>query len=141
MLRLIRLQNGARRITMTSRSGRRSVFSRQDPAPQQTLLYLESRKDLKLSLFAADAADQKAMRSVVASIDGPIGGCMLLCLVLSDRSFVQHSEASYFSSFPAKTGALETVEKILSVPALDWFITFSSVTVLLGNAGQTGYTT
>jgi hypothetical protein len=40
---------------------------------------------------------------------------MLLCLLLSDRSFVQHSESNYFSSFLAKTGALKTVEKIVSV--------------------------
>jgi hypothetical protein len=126
---------------MTSRSGRRSVFGRQDPAPQQALLYLESRSDLKLSLFAADAADETAMRSVVSSIDGLIGGCMLLCLVLSDKSFVRHTEATYSSSFPPKVGAFETVEKILSIPALDWLIACSSGTVLFGNAGQTGYTT
>jgi hypothetical protein len=134
-------QNGARRITMTSRSGRRSVFGRQDPAPQQTLLYLESRADLELSLLTADAADETAMRSVVSSIEGPIGGCMLLCLVLSDKSFVRHTKASYFSSFPPKVGGFETIEKVLSIPTLDWLVAFSSVTALLGNAGQTGYTT
>jgi hypothetical protein len=117
------------------------VFGRQDPAPQQTLLYLESRSDLTLSLFAADAADEVTMRSAVSSIDGPIGGCMLLCVVLSDKSFVRHTEGTYSSPFPPKVGAFETVEKILTIPALDWLIAFSSVTALLGNAGQTGYTT
>jgi hypothetical protein len=115
------------------------VFKRGDFAAQQTLLYLESLSDLNLTLVAADAADESGMGSAIKALQGPIGGCMMLSMLLSDRLFARHSEASYRSSFPAKLGALEVIEKVVAVPQLEFLIAFSSVTALLGNAGQTNY--
>jgi hypothetical protein len=96
---------------MTSRSGRASIFKRTDFAAQQALLYLESLPDLTLTLVAADAADESEMATAVKSLPGPIGGCMMLSMVLSDKLFSRHSESSYRASFPAKVGALEALEK------------------------------
>jgi hypothetical protein len=126
---------------MTSRSGRLGLLRRQDPTAQQTLLYLESRTDLQLSLIAADATDEKAMRSLVSSIDGPIAGCMLLCLIMSDKSFLRHTQETYFSVFPPKVTVFQVIQKVLKIESLDWLIAFSSVVSLFGNAGQTNYAT
>jgi hypothetical protein len=126
---------------MTSRSGRLGLFQRQDPTPQQTVLYLESRADLQLSLLAADATDEDAMRSLISCIDGPIAGCMLLCLIMSDKSFLRHTPETYFSVFPPKVAVFQVIQKILHIESLDWLIAFSSVVSLFGNAGQTNYAT
>jgi hypothetical protein len=134
------MQNGARRICLTSRSGRESVFKRNDIPALQALLYLESLSDLALTLAAADASDEEAMRSVISSLSGPIGGCMLLSVVLTDRTFSRHTEESYRSSFPSKVGAFEIIESLVDIPSMEFLIAFTSITALLGNAGQTNYT-
>jgi hypothetical protein len=124
---------------MTSRAGRDSVYKRRDIPAQQTLAYLESLPDLSLSVHAADAANEDSMRSVIASLSGPIGGCMLLSAVLTDRMFSRHSKLSYMASFPSKVGAFTAIEKAVHIPSLDFLIAFTSISSLFGNAGQTNY--
>jgi hypothetical protein len=115
------------------------VFKRADPPAQHTLNYLESLADLSLTLHAADASDERGMAAVVDSLVGPIGGCMLLSIALTDKTYAGHSESSYRATFPSKVGAFKIVEKLIDVSSLDFLVAFTSVSALFGNAGQTNY--
>jgi KR domain len=103
--------------------------------------YLESLSDLTIRLEASDATSKEATTALLRSIPLPLGGCMLLTVVLSDRTFAFQDDEGFQKVFASKTGACGVLESSLpgGVAALDFFITFSSVVGLFGNGGQTNY--
>lgn len=64
---------------------------------------------------------------------------MLLALVLADRSFASQTRETFDTPFIPKTGAFQVLENVVSLETLDFLITFSSVSGMFGNAGQTNY--
>ncbi|KAJ7717066.1 hypothetical protein DFH07DRAFT_762136 [Mycena maculata] len=129
-------QNGARRVILTSRSGR---LKDHDIPSARIFGYLQTLRDFSLRLVAVDSTSEKDMKNLFGNIEEPLGGCMLLSGVLSDRSFSQHSEESFEVPFAPKIQSLEVLAKVLNIEALDFLITFGSVAGLFGNAGQTNY--
>ncbi|KDQ18683.1 hypothetical protein BOTBODRAFT_154644 [Botryobasidium botryosum FD-172 SS1] len=132
-------QNGARYIVLTSRSGTKSLKNTQDILGDRIYSYLRRCDDLTLRLEAVDAASKAATYALIQTITKPLGGCMLMSLVLRDGSFLQRTAEDFSSVFAAKTGAFHAFADIVSIPSLDFLITFSSVAGLLGNHGQTTY--
>ncbi|EJD00213.1 polyketide synthase [Fomitiporia mediterranea MF3/22] len=131
-------RNGARRIVMTSRNGLASSSLAKNDNAVRMLDYLQSLYDLELRLENCDATSRNDMRRLLASIDSPLGGCMLLSAILSDRTFFAHNEETYEVPFKPKAMAFEVLEGVIDIGKLDFFVTFSSGT-LFGNAGQTNY--
>ena len=132
-------QHGARYIVLTSRSGKDSVMKKGSILSKRLLGYLEKLPDLTLRLVAADALSPQAMSYLVETIELPLGGCMLLSAVFMDRSFTRHTRETFEAPFMPKVGAFRVLEEVISVDALDFLVTFSSVAGLFGNPGQTNY--
>lgn len=132
-------QRGARSIVLTSRSGRKSVAENGSILAKRILSYLETLVDLDLRLEPVDATSTAHMREVVDSLSQPLGGCMLLSVVLADRTFASQTPESFEAPFGPKTRAFRVMEQAMPMDSLDFVITFSSVSGLFGNAGQTNY--
>ncbi|KAF8503015.1 ketoacyl-synt-domain-containing protein [Hysterangium stoloniferum] len=133
-------ENGARDIVLTSRRGRESLRRTNQTAGLRTVQYLERRPDLSLSLEAVDATDYEATAALIKSLQKPIGGCFLMSLVLSDKSFANQTEDDFEKVFDAKTTAFQNLSHALDINTLDFFVSFSSVAALFGSAGQSNYT-
>ncbi|KAG2743426.1 hypothetical protein P692DRAFT_201886592 [Suillus brevipes Sb2] len=69
----------------------------------------------------------------------PLGGCMLLSVVLTDGLFSGLSTENFNTPFGPKIGAFDVLCHITDTNKLDLLISFSSVSALFGNAGQTNY--
>ena len=100
---------------------------------------LEALPDLNLQLVAVDARSKEGLQDLVSGLEKPLGGCMLLSVVLSDGLFSTQTQESYEAAFVPKTGAFETVESVVALDELDFVFSFSSVSAMFGNAGQTNY--
>lgn len=62
-----------------------------------------------------------------------------MTLVLSDGLFSSQTEDSVRRVVNAKWNALKTLEKIAPIQTLDFCVSFSSVSALVGNLGQSNY--
>ncbi len=103
------------------------------------LKYLETRQDLKLRLEACDATNFEDMSNMIKSVRSPIGGCMLMTLVLSDALFMKQTEQTFVAVSDSKLKALEIFSNLVPIESLEFFIAFSSLFGLIGNAGQSNY--
>lgn len=63
-----------------------------------------------------------------------------MTLVLSDGLFINQTEDSIRRVVNAKWGSLTTLDTIVPIQTLDFFVSFSSATALFGNHGQSNYT-
>lgn len=106
---------------------------------KRILTNLEALPDLTLRLVAVDALSTQDMSSLISGLGRPLGGCMLLAVVLTDRSFAVQTRESFEAPFIPKTGAFQVLENVVPLETLDFLITFSSVSGMFGNAGQTNY--
>ncbi|KAG1902324.1 uncharacterized protein F5891DRAFT_1127654 [Suillus fuscotomentosus] len=132
-------KNGAREIVLTSRSGCAGIQRRGDIASQRIIAYLKSLPDLNLRIDAIDALCEPDMKALVQELQSPLGGCMLLSMVLADGFFSGLSVNDFNMPFDPKIGAFEVLCNTIDMKKLDFFISFSSVSALFGNAGQTNY--
>lgn len=131
-------ENGARTIVLTSRSGKATLARPDNLRALRIYRYLETLQDLKLTPAACDGSSEKEMASLLGSTSAPIAGCMLLSVVLNDRLFLSHTQATFEGSLAAKKGVFEAIEALLPIESLDFLIAFSSFSTF-GNAGQTSY--
>jgi hypothetical protein len=79
------------------------------------------------------------MKAMVQRLQNPLGGCMLLSVVLADGLFSGLSTENFNTPFGPKIGAFDVLCHITDTNKLDFLISFSSVSALFGNAGQTNY--
>lgn len=125
---------------MTSRRGRESLRRTNQTSSLRTVQYLERLPDLSLSLEAVDASDYAATAELIKSLQKPIGGCFLMSLVLSDKSFANQTDDDFERVFEAKTAAFQNLAHAVDISSFDFFVSFSSVAALFGSAGQSNYT-
>ncbi|KAK0461849.1 KR domain-containing protein [Desarmillaria tabescens] len=130
-------QKGARKIVLTSRTGGQAL-SRKNPASFNLLTYLSEQQDLELRLECCDASSLSDMQRLMSNLPGRIGGCILLSVILEDRSYVNHTSETYNRVFPAKTEAFTVLEKTIAIEQLEFLVTVSSAAIF-GSAGQTNY--
>ncbi|KAJ6512896.1 hypothetical protein C8R45DRAFT_1206846 [Mycena sanguinolenta] len=129
---------GARKLVLTSRSGRQSLIRQKNVIALRILSYLETLEDLSLTLTSCDASSPAETAECISQIESPIRGVMMLSVQLSDGIFSKHSKATYEVPFAAKGGALLSLATCLALEDLDFLISMSSATIF-GNAGQTNY--
>ena len=136
---LILAQHGARYVVLTSRRGRRFLDIDAMPLTKLEVAYLEKRHDFVLRIEASDATSSPATLRLVQSLEKPLGGVILMSLVLSDGLFASQTEAGFKKVMDAKWGALSTFNDVRPIKDLDFFVSFSSAASMLGNAGQSNY--
>jgi len=131
-------QQGARNIILTSRTGRQCLIKARNVLGMRILGYLENLPDLKIQLIPCDASSDSDMTDLLNSINTPLGGVILMSVLLSDRLFISHTRESFFKTFPSKQVALRILERKIHIPSLDFIVSLSSAATL-GNVGQTNY--
>ncbi|KAH9933653.1 ketoacyl-synt-domain-containing protein [Epithele typhae] len=132
-------ERGARHLVLTSRTGVESLERRGDYIAERILGYLRARGDLTLETVPVDGTSKDGMRHIVQSISRPLGGCVLLAALLVDGMLTTHTEESFERVFPPKIDAFKAMENAVDLNTLDFVVTFSSVSGMFGNPGQTSY--
>ncbi|KAJ7205481.1 hypothetical protein GGX14DRAFT_367915, partial [Mycena pura] len=132
-------QHGARHIILTSRRGIVSLDPEKDVEALSKIAYLQSCNQLELQLVKSDATDESALSLLINSLRLPIGGCFQLTMVLSDRLFLNQSQHTFAAPHDAKLKVFEVFAAAVDVNSLDFYVAFSSLSGLLGLAGQSNY--
>ncbi|KAI0749993.1 ketoacyl-synt-domain-containing protein [Daedaleopsis nitida] len=132
-------ENGARHLIMTSRTGPNGLKLKKDFVAQRMLSYLQGRADLHLMLVAVDATSTEDVQLLLRNTPVSLGGCMLLSGLLRDGLFTTQTREVFDSVFSPKVDALRSLEEAIEISSLDFVVSFSSVSALFGNPGQTNY--
>ena len=133
------LQHGARHLTLTSRSGPSTLDRAGDWVSQRVLHHLRGLSDLTLQAPAVDATSEKDMAAILSNLSAPLGGCVLMAALLNDRIFSSHTQETFDVVFPPKVDAFTVLERVVDLNTLDFVVTYSSISGVFGNAGQTNY--
>ena len=126
------VQNGARYIVLTSRS-----------ADVETLWLKDIRKDgADIQVYKMDVSDRSSVHSVVNTVRDtmpPIAGVCNAAMVLSDRLFVDMDAETMNNTLRPKVDGTRYLDELFYQTPLDFFIMFSSLASIIGNAGQSNY--
>ena len=132
-------QRGAKKIVLTSRRGRKFLDTDALEVTRLKVAYMERCIDLSLQLESCDATSVLGMRRLIDGLKEPLGGCFLMTLVLSDGLFTNNTEDSIRRVVNAKWDSLTTLDTVAPIQTLDFCVSFSSVSALFGNYGQSNY--
>ncbi|KAJ6460695.1 hypothetical protein C8R47DRAFT_993943, partial [Mycena vitilis] len=134
-------QHGAKHLVLTSRRGIRSLDPVDDAITLAKISYLSSLEDLQLQLEACDGTRSDQMGDLVRRLSklAPIAGCFLMALVLSDAVFFEQTRATLDAVYDSKVKMLEVFAAEVDIASLDFFIALSSISGLVGIAGQANY--
>ena len=132
-------KRGAKKVILTSRRGRKFLDTDALEITRLRIAYMEKCNDLTIRVEACDATSEPGMRRLIDSIKEPLGGCLLMTLVLSDGLFASQTEDSIRRVVNAKWDSLKTLNMIAPIQTLDFCISLSSINALMGNLGQSNY--
>jgi aspyridone synthetase (hybrid polyketide synthase/nonribosomal peptide synthetase) len=125
------VENGAKYIVLTSRRA------------QVDQLWLQEMEDLGaiVRVYPMDVSKRDSVQSVCDSIKNlpPVGGVCNGALVLKDQLFVKMEPDALSDVFAPKVDGTIHLSDIFSEPTLDFFVLFSSMSSVVGNAGQSNY--
>ncbi|KAJ3899904.1 polyketide synthase [Lentinula edodes] len=130
-------KNGARYITLTSRSGEASLSNSSNHSAIQLLSYLRTLENFHLNLQSCDAASLVDMQALIGGIED-LGGCILSAVVLSDAPLSSHSPDSYYRVFPSKVDVFKVLTKVVKIESLEFLVLLSSAAIF-GSAAQSNY--
>ncbi|KAK8104542.1 ketoacyl-synt-domain-containing protein [Apiospora kogelbergensis] len=127
------IKHGARHIVVSSRNPK---------VPRSFIEHIE-RKGAELRVVALDVSDREALHRVYQDIRATmprVGGVMNGAMVLRDRSFVNTPWADFAATLAPKVqGSAHLDELFRDDRDLEFMIFFSSLSSILGNAGQAAY--
>lgn len=129
-------ENGASSIVLTSRSGKITTEA-------QALFDDLAERQVSVQVKACDVTDEMAFASLLDDLrkDGPIKGVMHTAMVLDD-AFIQNLTNDQIERVLApKIKGGDVLDRLTRADDLDYFLLFSSISVLLGNPGQSHYVT
>ncbi|KAF5591103.1 polyketide synthase [Fusarium pseudoanthophilum] len=125
------VENGAKYIVLTSRRA------------QVDQLWLQEMEDLGavVRVYPMDVSKRDSVQAVCDSIKDlpPVGGVCNGALVLKDQLFVKMEPEALSDVFAPKVDGTIHLSEIFSEPTLDFFVLFSSMSSVVGNAGQSNY--
>nr|WNS47931.1 FunA [Talaromyces coalescens] len=126
------VDNGAKYIVLTSRTAR---------VDEQWLREIEASGPI-VKVYKMDVSNRHSVQSVVDIIRKempPIAGVCNGALVLHDQLFVEMKPEALNEVFAPKVAGTLHLHEVFSEPDLDFFISFSSMSSVVGNAGQSNY--
>lgn len=125
---------GARKITLTSRSG--SVTSE-----QEALFATLNTQGVRVRAVACDVSDEAALDALLRDLrkDAPIKGIIHAAMVLRDGLIATMSEQDIDDVLSPKVRGAYNIDKLTRDDPIETFILFSSITTFIGNPGQANY--
>ena len=127
---------GARHIYLTSRRGRKAL----SPVDK---LYLRdiNNKGGDAKALSVDALSKQDMARLVKESEavGPLGGIMLMTVVLRDSSFANLTQQHFNDVYQSKVAALNVILDLVDLTKVDFNLLFSTIGTVFGNAGQAPY--
>ena len=128
--------HGARHIYLTSRRGRKAL----SPVDK---LYLRdiNNKGGDAKALSVDALSKEDMAKLFKESEavGPLGGIMLMTVVLRDSSFANLTQQHFDDVYQSKVAALNVILDLLDLTKVDFNLLFSTIGTVFGNAGQSPY--
>jgi len=129
------VENGARNVALMGRSGASSAGAKRAIAKMR-------RQGAKVLVVKADVADQRqialALDRVKAKL-GPLRGVFHAAMVLDDGLLTQLSDERFARVMSPKVMGAWNLHTATAKLRLDHFVMFSSVSALIGTAGQANY--
>ncbi|KAI9927146.1 hypothetical protein MW887_003529 [Aspergillus wentii] len=125
-------RNGARHLVFLSRSGDRK------PGSQSLIQWLKAR-GVHCSVHAGDVCDTATVERCVASIGTALGGVFHAAAVYQDSPLHLMSFDQWKAALAPKLNGLEALDQATAHRDLDFFICFSSVSVIIGTKAQANY--
>ena len=128
--------HGARHIYLTSRRGRKAL----SPVDK---LYLRdiNNKGGDAKALSVDALSKEDMARLLKESEavGPLGGIMLMTVVLRDSSFANLTQQHFDDVYQSKVAALNVILDLVDLTKVDFNLLFSTIGTVFGNAGQSPY--
>jgi len=128
--------HGARHIYLTSRRGRKAL----SPVDKLYVRGLNNEGgDVKA--LSVDALNKDDMAKLIKDSEavGPIGGIMLMTVVLRDSSFANLTQQHFDDVYQSKVAALNVILDLVDLTKIDFNLLFSTIGTVFGNAGQAPY--
>ncbi|WDD90768.1 SDR family NAD(P)-dependent oxidoreductase (plasmid) [Burkholderia sp. FERM BP-3421] len=88
---------------------------------------------------AADIADEDALREALATAGRPIRGVVHCAGVVRDAPLDTLDAAAFTAALRAKVGGAVLLERLTDAQPLDFFLLYSSISVVVGRHGQAAY--
>jgi acyl transferase domain-containing protein/NAD(P)-dependent dehydrogenase (short-subunit alcohol dehydrogenase family)/acyl carrier protein len=126
---------GVKQLVLASRSGARSEEAK------EAIAFMEAQ-GTKIWAEPLDITDYSAVEKAIAHISAtmlPLKGIIHGAVVLDDGFLVDMNRERFDTSFKAKVGGALNLHKATRAMDLDYFISFSSISALIGNNGQANY--
>lgn len=128
--------HGARHIYLTSRRGRKAL----SPVDK---LYLRdiNNKGGDAKALSVNALSKEDMARLITESEaiGPLGGIMLMTVVLRDSSFANLTQQHFDDVYQSKVAALNVILDLVDLTKIDFNLLFSTIGTVFGNAGQAPY--
>ncbi len=129
------VEQGAKSIVLTSRSGKASEAAAEQIAAWET-------EGVHVAVSTMDAADSEQVAAVLKYIEtelSPLAGVFHAAGVLDDATLSQQSWERFAKVLPAKVdGSWYLHQQTRELP-LDYFVCFSSIAAMIGSPGQANY--
>ncbi|PNG91482.1 type I polyketide synthase [Streptomyces malaysiensis] len=127
---------GARHLALVSRSGADGP----DAAAVRDALAPEG---VRVTAYAADVADAEAMRRVLEEIEEsghPLRGVVHAAMALDDAPLAELTAERMSAVLRPKIGGARVLDTLTRGLPLDFFLSYSSTTAMVGNFKQSAYT-
>lgn len=101
-----------------------------------------TRLGAQVSVHAADVTDLDAMRHVVDTVDHtghPVRGVVHAAMVLNDMPLAEATKDTFEAVLAPKALGVLVLDEVLGDRPLDFFVSYSSGTTLVGNVHQANY--
>jgi KR domain len=128
--------HGARNIYLTSRRGRKAL----SPVDKLYLRHINNNGG-DARAISSNALKKEDMAELIkmAESRGPIGGIMLMTVVLRDSSFANLTQQHFDDVYESKVSALNVILELVNLAKIDFTLLFSTIGTVFGNAGQAPY--
>lgn len=126
---------GVKQLVLASRSGAKSAEAKEAIA-------LIEENGTKVYAEPIDITNEKAVADAMAKIKAdmpPLKGIIHGAVVLDDGFIVDMNRDRFVTSYQAKVGGALNLHKYTKDIPLDFFVSFSSISALIGNSGQANY--
>ncbi|GLI78240.1 putative secondary metabolism biosynthetic enzyme [Penicillium ochrochloron] len=127
------VENGARKLVYLSRSAGSASTDRE-------ALFRELRvQGCDVTVVQGDVANLQDMQKAIRACNATIAGVFQMSMVLEDRAFLRMSHSEWTNVLLPKVQGSWNLHQVTKNEPLDFFVSFSSISGLIGQPGQANY--